>query len=327
MRFSIIVPIYKVENYLTECIESVLSQDYLDYELVLVDDGSPDTCPRICDEYAAKDHRIRVIHKENGGLSDARNAGIQSANGEYIVLLDGDDCLYENMLARVSGCIEKYASPEMIIGNVYYWYGDNERLIVDNKKYIDFQETRSISEINEMYAADLAILPWAAYQSVWKKKFLIENHLVYTDKLIGAEDVDFYLRAIKCVPTYRLTDIPFVRYRTNREGSIINTPNLGSVYGRLDIFSQAYENASDFGNASLMRMYFANWYTNIVILVNLIKKKEDRDFCYTFIKEHKEIIKHTSKTAKYIVARVLWGIFGIEQGSKMLLAIKNTFKI
>ena len=88
---SVIVPVYKTEQYLAKCIDSILQQSYRDYELILVDDGSPDGCGRICDQYTAKDERIRVIHKENGGLSDARNAGIDAAKGEYLTFIDSDD--------------------------------------------------------------------------------------------------------------------------------------------------------------------------------------------------------------------------------------------
>ena len=93
MLFSVIVPIYNIEKYLNRCIESVLSQTFEDYELILVDDGSPDTCPDICDDYATKDERIRVIHKENGGLVSARQAGIKIARGDYVYNLDGDDAI------------------------------------------------------------------------------------------------------------------------------------------------------------------------------------------------------------------------------------------
>lgn len=85
MKFSIIIPIYKVEVYLHQCVDSVLAQSYKNIEVILVDDGSPDSCPRICDEYAAKDERIKVIHKPNGGLSDARNSGLKIANGDYVI--------------------------------------------------------------------------------------------------------------------------------------------------------------------------------------------------------------------------------------------------
>ena len=96
---SILVPIYNVEPYLQRCIDSVLSQDFTDYELILVDDGSPDCCPAICDEASAKDPRIKVIHKANGGLPSARLAGFMVANGEYVVFLDSDDWLMPGALS------------------------------------------------------------------------------------------------------------------------------------------------------------------------------------------------------------------------------------
>ena len=96
--FSVIIPIYKVEEYIRRCVDSVLAQTYKDFELLLVDDGSPDGCPQICDEYARLDPRVRVIHKPNGGLISARNAGILAARGDYICYVDGDDWAKENML-------------------------------------------------------------------------------------------------------------------------------------------------------------------------------------------------------------------------------------
>ena len=88
---SVVVPIYRVEKYLRKCVDSLLQQTYKNIEIILVDDGSPDACPEICDELKKTDDRIVVIHKKNGGLSDARNAGIQIANGTYITFIDSDD--------------------------------------------------------------------------------------------------------------------------------------------------------------------------------------------------------------------------------------------
>lgn len=105
---SIVVPVYKVEQYLKNCIDSVLRQTYTNWELILVDDGSPDTCPVICDEYAQKDGRIKVIHKENGGLSSARNAGLNIIRGEYVTFLDSDDFWYDEYLSTLLGICEKY---------------------------------------------------------------------------------------------------------------------------------------------------------------------------------------------------------------------------
>jgi glycosyltransferase involved in cell wall biosynthesis len=103
---SVIVPVYKVEQYLNKCIDSIINQTYPKLEIILVDDGSPDNCGIICDDYAKKDSRVIVIHKENGGLSDARNAGINEANGRYIGFVDSDDWIeldmYEKLLAAIA---------------------------------------------------------------------------------------------------------------------------------------------------------------------------------------------------------------------------------
>lgn len=102
---SIIIPIYKVEPYLRRCLDSIVNQTYTNLEIILVDDGSPDECPTICDEYAAKDNRIVVIHKENGGLSDARNAGLDICRGEYVSFVDSDDWLADSFVCNLTQAI------------------------------------------------------------------------------------------------------------------------------------------------------------------------------------------------------------------------------
>ncbi len=97
-NISVIVPVYKVEKYLNLCVESILQQTYSDFELILVDDGSPDNCGKMCDEWALKDKRIRVIHKENGGLSDARNAGLDIISGNFVMFVDSDDVIHHRTL-------------------------------------------------------------------------------------------------------------------------------------------------------------------------------------------------------------------------------------
>lgn len=116
MQFSVIVPVYKVEEYLERCVDSILAQTFTDFEVILVDDGSPDRCPRMCDAYKEKDHRVRVIHKPNGGLVSARNAGIFAAKGDYITYVDGDDWVKPNMLQFVHDRLAESADPvDMVI--------------------------------------------------------------------------------------------------------------------------------------------------------------------------------------------------------------------
>ena len=100
-KISIIVPVYNVEKYLHQCVDSIISQTYTNTEIILVDDGSPDNCGKICDEYAQKDNRIKVIHKPNGGLSEARNFGIEVATGDWLMFIDSDDYIENNMIEKL----------------------------------------------------------------------------------------------------------------------------------------------------------------------------------------------------------------------------------
>lgn len=125
MKFSVIVPVYNVERFLRQCVESVLNQSFGDFELILVDDGSPDNCPRICDEYALKDGRVKVIHKPNGGLVSARKAGCVVAVGEYVVCLDGDDYIAPNCLDSFAKAIDEY-SPDICLCGFYKAYSEND---------------------------------------------------------------------------------------------------------------------------------------------------------------------------------------------------------
>ena len=125
-QVSIIVPVYQVETYLRQCIDSILAQTFTDFELILVDDGSKDKSGEICDEYAGKDGRVRVIHKENGGLSDARNAGLEQAAGEYFMFVDSDDYIAPTMIERLYNSIQS-ESADIAACNFCYVFDKKEK--------------------------------------------------------------------------------------------------------------------------------------------------------------------------------------------------------
>lgn len=123
-KISIIVPIYNVEPYIHRCVDSILAQTYPNIEVVLVDDGSPDRCGEICDEYARQDTRVIVIHRENGGLSAARNSGIDACHGEYIGFVDSDDCIYSEMYERLYNDIMRFSTKLSFCHANGYYGGD-----------------------------------------------------------------------------------------------------------------------------------------------------------------------------------------------------------
>ena len=126
-RLSIIVPVYKVEKYIHKCVDSILNQTFTDFELILVDDGSPDNCGRICDEYAEKDSRVRVIHKENGGLSDARNYGIDAAEGSILGFVDSDDMIDNDMYDQMIRFLDNNEL-DIVCCDTYLVRGNREKI-------------------------------------------------------------------------------------------------------------------------------------------------------------------------------------------------------
>ena len=135
-KISIIVPVYKVENYLDKCVESILNQTEKGFELILVDDGSPDNCPKICDKYLLKDSRVKVVHKENGGLSDARNAGIKEAIGEWLSFIDSDDFIAPDMIENLLSNAENENADIAICDAVLFKDGENPSFTDSTEKKV-----------------------------------------------------------------------------------------------------------------------------------------------------------------------------------------------
>ena len=162
---SVIIPIYRVEKYLNKCVDSVLNQTHRNIQVILVDDGSPDNCPAICDEYAKKDRRVKVIHKKNGGLSDARNCGLQYAIGEYISFVDSDDYLDVRMLEILYNMVKEENCDLAIVGFKTF-YENNQAEPRYSKKTVILSKEQAVLELfkqnsfgnyawNKLYKASL----------------------------------------------------------------------------------------------------------------------------------------------------------------------------
>ena len=187
---SIIVPIYKVEPYLRRCLDSIVNQTYTNLEIILVDDGSPDACPQICDEYAIKDKRIVVLHKENGGLSDARNVGTLKATGEYLYYLDSDDELPSDTIETMVTSLKEHPKAETIIGKMYC--PQNEALYSEQL----FNSTRIFEnnkDIRAHFFSQENRLPVNACNKLISKKFLLKNNLFFKRGIIHEDELWMFL--------------------------------------------------------------------------------------------------------------------------------------
>lgn len=218
-KISIVVPIYKVEKELHRCINSLIAQTYEDIEIILVDDGSPDMCPQICDEYAQNDNRIIVIHKENGGLSDARNAGLRIAKGEYILYVDSDDYIESWSCEKFVQVVEKY-HPDIVVANAVQIEGDkqirmshdtlNENTVYSAEAYI----SRAI-KTKQWYAP--------AWLNLYRKEFLFANNLFFHVSILH-EDMEILPRVFLSADSIVYADIDFYHYII-RPDSIMKSDN------------------------------------------------------------------------------------------------------
>lgn len=211
IRFSIIVPVYNAEQYIRKCIDSILAQTFTEFELILVDDGSPDECGKICDEYQKKDSRIKVIHKQNGGQSSARNIALEFANGEYVCFVDSDDYVDENMLMDIDSEIKTNESEVIIFG-------------VKNVKRARIREKIFRSESTEKIKLNLLSGEWEN----WPCNKCFVRKLFSNKKFPeGMLFEDVFLVPEICLEAKKITVIEKAYYFYNRdnEGSTTNKMN------------------------------------------------------------------------------------------------------
>lgn len=237
---SVIVPIYKVENYLAACIDSVLNSTYKDLEVILVDDGSPDGCPAICDSYAAKDRRVQVIHQPNQGVSAARNAGLMAAKGEYIAFADGDDVIHPQMLETLLKFIN---SGDYDFSMVYGVMVQDKGIgynYVDDAAPISFSSTRIITR--DEYVQRLADLTLDSYQFhvIWNKLYKKDLVVGHKFKKVPFEDVD-WLSRVNHKPTKGILIEAEMYYYIQRAESTMHTAMGPMRLSRIDSYYTCFK--------------------------------------------------------------------------------------
>ena len=266
IKLSIIVPIYGVEQYLRKCVDSLLAQAYEDYEIILVDDGSPDACPQICDSYAAAYKNIHVVHRENGGLSAARNSGIEVAQGEYIMFVDSDDYIEPNVLNGLLAQVERdnldvlryrlqYVNPQYEVFNPYK---------SDPFKGNDYSEmpTDGVSFLNSRMST--ACYAWAF---VIKRELL--DGCIFTPG-IYFEDTDWTPRMLCKAKRVASTKTVVYNYLM-REGSITNAVNRSKQKKVLDdkmhLITTLQQQAIDLRKSGRYNRWYRNMISDTVVSI------------------------------------------------------------
>ena len=274
-EISIIVPVYNVEQYLENCIESILNQTFKDFELILVDDGSTDNSGKICDIYEKKDSRIKVIHKNNGGLSSARNAGLDIARGKYIGFVDSDDSIHPEMYEVLYNLIEKYKS-DISCCNYKYTYDISNQ----NHEELNLNEViemSNIESIEKLYDKDLGVKLVVAWNKLYHKRLFdkirykvgrlhedefMAHRILYNSKKITYVDNELY-------------------YYLQREGSIMS--------------KKSYKRKVDTLLSKSDRMRFCNKVGLTSMSDNICKIYE-----FEFFNLYKQLLNEGSENAEFL---------------------------
>lgn len=306
---SIVIPVYNVEEYLEQCIKSVINQTYKNIEVILVDDGSPDNCPHICDSYFEKDKRIRVIHKSNGGLSDARNVGIEESTGEYIMFLDSDDYWEDsNALYDIATYLNN-ENPDLVILNSKKYYEENDKKIIryDSDSKIEGDWNNLVK--HNIYKA-------CAWDKVVKSRIIKENKIYFPLNTLS-EDIEWCGKLINYSRNIVVYNNPFYVYR-QRRGSITKTIKANDFINVYNMFKDGVEYANTNLSGELKNIYLSYFAYEYSVYLGLISKTKNMDKC---IKEEFFSLKYLLKfriSDKVKKVSILNRIFGIKITSLML---------
>lgn len=239
---SIIVPVFNSENTINRCVDSILQQTFTDWELLLIDDGSTDRSGEICDQYAAKDKRIEIFHKENGGVSSARNVGLDHAKGEWITFVDADDWIVKDCLNLDYSLFQE----DLIIFSYYYNYE------IDNNLAFSMNNFAANGEI-ELHDFCQTFIHEGFFRTVWSKLFKrsLINNLRFDESVSIGEDHLFLLNYLCKIDACRFVDKPFYvhrafdilfkKYQIEISKSIYIMGSLFSVYDKLNIYNKDFE--------------------------------------------------------------------------------------
>lgn len=289
MRVSVIVPVYNVEKTLHYCVDSILAQTYMDFELILVDDGSTDKSGELCDKYAEKKKNVSAIHIKNGGVSKARNTGISQAKGEYICFVDSDDYISETFIEEL---VKKVDDGYNFALTTYQWVSDYERSAFKTVSYKS--SNYSIVDKSSLMSLGSLVLLSQPWNKIFKKEIILENGIRMPEDLSLGEDTVFVYRYLSCIilENFAVINKPLYFYYSNNTQSLLNKyrDDLFKVNKKLNRYLFDEVKKWDISEEHLQLFYNGCYYRMENVLFNTFRKENHLS--------NKERIKYNSKVIK-----------------------------
>lgn len=307
--FSIIVPVYNVAKYISECVDSILNQDYSSFEIILVDDGSTDASGKICDEYVKKDQRIKVIHQENKGLSEARNSGIKASVGNYLLFVDSDDYIAKNSLEKIYNIV-KGKGIEVVFLEAIKFFPDGTTQPMNDGYVKEKIVNKSQEEVWE-HIATINKFPGSACTKAIKRSLIIEENLFFVKGLIS-EDLEWCYRLFAKASKYSYLEECYYFYRQQREGSITNTGFTKGLDSTFWIIKKWATKKPRTKYQSVLNSFLSYQYMVALYSISRLNKNVSKKY-FKEAKEYRWLLKYGGSKKLKLVKMV-----------SMFLGIKNT---
>ncbi len=309
---SIVVPVYNVKPYLDECVQSILHQTYAGIEVILVDDGSTDGSSALCDAYAAQDSRVSVIHKPNGGLSDARNAGLAKAQGDYICFIDSDDHLSETMIETLLHCAQKHKAEIAVC--TFISFADELPVYDEAPGEIDCMTGKQY--IEAMFRGQGGNTDFVAWNKLYRRSLFTQHQISYPVGRIHEDTFTTY-KLLYAAKRVAVVQQPLYHYRT-RSGSIMRSSlTKKRCIDAVDAVLAVVDDFHAWGEEELTAMAFGYaCRSKIILYAQTRSMPQDRTFCRQYIlethrkawRQHAHLLR--SQPAKYVV----FGLFALCPG-------------
>lgn len=306
-KISVIVPIYNVEKYLQTCIDSILNQSYVNIEVILVNDGSSDNCGCICDRIALMDKRVKVIHKKNCGLSSARNVGLDTATGDYVIFLDSDDWWVDKEFLKISVEHLNETNSDLLLfqsKRIYEESGyiENFNGIIERNRLVNQEKTNALRYLlrNNLFKA-------AAWDKMIKRSILITNNIIFPEGKLS-EDQKWCGKLILFCRSYDTYSGDVHRYR-QRSGSISKTISKIHIDDIIENIKLAMEISENIEDIEVRNLYYAYYAYEFVVLLGVCYDVANKEMKKTL--RNYSFLMNYSECPKVRLTRLVYKIFGI----------------
>lgn len=314
VKISVIVPVYNIENYIAECIDSILKQSFTEFEMILVDDGSTDKSGNICEEYREIDNRVIVIHQKNGGLSDARNTGIKKSKGNYIYFVDGDDFIHKDALINFINVLKDNPNSDFIIGRMSYFVNGSyvmkpDELVISN----DIVKNKDGEQAFVSILSKHGVIRMGV-RGLYNRVFLFSNDLFFK-KGLYSEDQEWTVKLFIKAKKIASNTSPDYYYRASRMGSLVNTLSVKKAIDLIDIYEgwikYLTNNKVSYSFRETLLREAGSRYIGMFYKFSYALTKNELETFYQNIERTKYIFKY-SQNRKHKIVRYMVKFFGVK---------------